>query len=95
MIGKDIYGEYQNVKLTDNEFSRLINDYGEKETLEAIKYLDEYIEMKGTKYKSHNMALRKWVFDAVKRDKAKAWGQDQKSQTQFQSQSLADKWMNA
>ena len=41
------------------------------ETKEAIKYLDEYIEMKGTKYTSHYMALRKWVFDAVKEKKHK------------------------
>ena len=39
--------------------------------LEAIKYLDEYIQMKGAKYKDHNLTLRKWVFDAVKRDKSK------------------------
>lgn len=66
---KHKYGEYNNVKLTDEERDKLFAEYGEAETLKAIKFLDEYIVMKGDKYKSHYMAMRKWVFDAVKRDK--------------------------
>ena len=66
---KHIYGEYKHVKLTDKERDRLFNDYGEVDTTKAIKYLDEYIEMKGTKYKSHYLALKKWVFDAIRNDK--------------------------
>ena len=77
---KHIYGEYKHVRLTDKEHDILINDYGEIEAGKAIKYLDEYIEMKGTKYKSHYLALRKWVFDAVKKDNQK------------KPQSLAEKW---
>lgn len=79
---KHIYGEYKHVKLTDKERDQLFNDYGEAETLKAIKYLDEYIEMKGAKYKSHYLAMRKWVFDAVKQPRgqpkvvnlAEKWG---------------------
>ncbi|MBR3636100.1 MAG: hypothetical protein IKN47_07885 [Lachnospiraceae bacterium] len=63
---KHIYGEYKHVRLTDKEHDLLINDYGEVETSKAIKYLDEYIEMKGNKYKSHYLAMKKWVFDAVR-----------------------------
>ena len=66
---KHIYGEYKHVRLTDKERDQLFNDYGEPETTKAIRYLDEYIEMKGAKYKSHYLALRKWVFDAIKNDK--------------------------
>jgi len=65
---KSIYGEYKHVRLTDKERDQLFNDYGEQETLKAIKYLDEYIEMKGYKAKSHYLCIKKWVFDAVKRD---------------------------
>jgi hypothetical protein len=68
---KHKFGEYNHVKLTDKEYDTLKNDFGIDETKEAIKYLDEYIEMKGTKYTSHYMALRKWVFDAVKEKKHK------------------------
>ena len=68
---KTQYGEFGNVKLTADEHGSLEIEYGEIETQEAIKYLDEYIEEKGTKYKSHYMALRRWVYDAVKEKKAK------------------------
>lgn len=68
---KHSHGEYNHVRLTDKERNQLFNDYGEAETLEAIKYLDEYIEMKGYKARSHYLAMRKWVFDAVKEQQVK------------------------
>lgn len=74
---KNIYGEYKHVRLTEKEFEKLVSDYGEQETLDAIKYLDEYIEMKGYKAKNHNLAMRKWVYDAVKEEKAKKEKQNQ------------------
>lgn len=67
---KHKYGEYQHVFLTDRQHEKLINDYGEFEVQNAIKFLDEYIQMKGYKAKDHNLALRKWVFDAVQREQA-------------------------
>lgn len=69
---KHKYGEYKHVLLTDKEYERLINDYGEDDTRAAIKFLDEYIEEKHYKSNSHNLALRRWVFDAVKERKEKA-----------------------
>lgn len=80
---KHKYGEYQHVMLTDKERDKLMDEYGEAETSSAIKYLDEYIEEKGYKSKNHNLALRRWVFDAIK-DK-------QKPKTN-NNQSLAEKW---
>ena len=64
---KHKYGEYKNVLLTDKEYEKLKKDYSNYDDL--IKYLDEYIEMKGYKAKSHNLAIRKWVVDAVKEHK--------------------------
>ena len=58
--------------LTDDELSKLEADYGKDATADAIRYLDEYIEMKGAKYKSHYLAMRKWVFNAVKEHKGRA-----------------------
>lgn len=87
---KHKYGEYAHVKLTDKERDQLFNDYGEVETHDAIKYLDEYIEMKGYKAKSHYLCMRKWVFDAVKEQ-----GYKKQYSAQSQPQSLYDKWMNA
>ena len=63
---KHKHGDYGHVLLTDGEYNRLRSDYGEDMTLRAIRYLDEYIEMKGAKYKSCYLAIRKWVVDAVK-----------------------------
>lgn len=58
---KKVYGEYKNVHLTDTELEKLKTDYGEKIIEEYIKRLDEYIEMKGAKYKNHNVAIRNWL----------------------------------
>lgn len=68
---KRIYGEYRHVRLTDDEHQKLISDFGETDTREAIRFLDEYIEMKGYKVKSHYLAMRKWVYRAIKEDRAK------------------------
>lgn len=66
---KHKYGEYQHVLLTDDEYNKLYQDYSNAKAL--ITYLDEYIEMKGYKAKSHYLAIKKWVVDAVARDSRK------------------------
>ena len=63
---KHKYGEYKHVLLTNKEFETLIETYGEEETKQLITYLDEYIEMKGYKAKSHYLCIKKWVVKAVK-----------------------------
>lgn len=59
-----LLGTYQNIKLTEAEYTKLKTDYSNADA--AINFLSEYIELKGYKAKSHYLALRKWVFDAVK-----------------------------
>jgi len=68
---KHKYGEYKHVQLTDAEYEKLCKDYGEDIAKRSITYLDEAIEMKGYKYKSHYLAIRKWVIDAVKKEQRK------------------------
>lgn len=68
---KHRYGEYQHVLLTDDELSKLNETFGEAMTQKAITFLDEHIEMKGYKAKSHYLAIRKWVVDAVKEKERK------------------------
>ena len=63
---KHKHGELQKVLLTDSEFDRLAADYGEALRDEAISFLDAYIAEKGYKSQSHNLAIRRWVMDAVK-----------------------------
>ena len=62
---KHEYGEYKNVLLKDEELQRLKGEYQNWE--ELITYLDEYIEMKGYKAKSHYLCIKKWVVEAVKK----------------------------
>ena len=69
---KNIYGEYQHVRLTPEELQKLNEAYGEEMTRQCITYLDEYIEMKGYKAKSHYLCIKKWVVDAVKEKKNKS-----------------------
>ena len=68
---KQKYGVYHNVLLTKEEYERLEADFGNLYTVKAIDFLDAYIEEKGYKSKSHNLAIRRWVMDAVKENEAK------------------------
>lgn len=76
---KHTFGEYQNVKLTDRQLVKLISDYDESTIDSAIEFLDEYIQEKGYKSKDHNLAIRRWVVDAVKGKQKKT----QSKQTAF------------
>lgn len=67
---KHKYGEYKHVLLKDQELQALQDNYSNWE--ELIKYLDEYIEMKGTKYKSHYLAIKKWVVEACEKRRQKS-----------------------
>ena len=62
---KHKYGQYKNVSLTEEEYAKLLDmTNGDK----AIEYLSEYREYKGYKAKSDYLAIKKWVFDALKRE---------------------------
>jgi len=66
------FGEYQNVKLTQEEFDRLGEKYGKDIRDMAIDFFDKYlVEKPDYKTKSHNMTIQRWVIDAVKEKKAK------------------------
>lgn len=71
---KHKYGEYKHVLLTDEEYTKLINEYGDIFTEKYIKYLDEYMEMMGKKYKSCYLAIRKWVVEAVNKKEGNSYG---------------------
>lgn len=71
-IHRNKLGEYKHVLLSPDEVRKLIADYGEDMTRNCITFLDEYIEMKGYKAKSHYLCIRKWVVDAVKEHSNKA-----------------------
>ena len=58
---KHKYGVYKNILLTDRELEKLKEEFPNWQ--EVIDYVDEAIEMKGYKYKSHYLAIRKWFKD--------------------------------
>ena len=66
---KHKHGVYKKVLLTEDEYKKLCDDYGFDMTAKAVDFLDAYIEEKGYKSKSHNLAIRRWVMDAVKESK--------------------------
>lgn len=66
------FGEYGNVRMTAKEYEKLSAEFGEAKTDQAVKFLDEYIGDKGYKSKSHYLAIRRWVFDAVDEKKPTA-----------------------
>lgn len=66
---RQTYGEYCHVRLTEEEFNRLCNDYGETDTLKAIKILDEYCQESGKTYKDYNLTLRRWPISEAQKGK--------------------------
>lgn len=65
-----VYGEQENVLLTEEEYNRLVNDNGEVLTVSAINYLSNYMVERSYDTDNHNLTLRRWVFDAVKKRNA-------------------------
>ena len=62
-IHKESYGVYKRIKLTIDEYLRLVNDYGEDFIKQQIDLLDEYVESNNNKnkYTNFNLVLRKSI----------------------------------
>lgn len=67
---KSAYGSQNNVMLTHDELDRLRAKFPD-DADDAIEYLSKYIAEKGYKSASHNLAIQRWVIDAVKERKVK------------------------
>lgn len=79
-INKKKYGLYKNVLLTDDEKKKLKEKFGLDKAKRKVMDMDEAIEMKGYKYKSHYLAILKWdrdnkkiIYSSSDRDKIKAY----------------------
>lgn len=59
----------ESVELTQIEYDRLVSEFGEDITKRAIDYLSSYKAEKGYKTKSDNLTIRRWVIDAVTKQK--------------------------
>lgn len=60
-IDKNVYGEFGKVLLTLEEYKKLIEKYGDKNTQILITQLDTGIASKGYKYKSHYATILNWA----------------------------------
>lgn len=69
-VNKNNYGVNENIMLFITDYEKLIVDFGEQKTKQAIDYLSNWGLEKPSKfkeYKNHNLALRRWVFDAIEK----------------------------
>lgn len=55
------YGEYKHVKLTDKQYKKLLEDFGEKKINDYITRCDEYCQQYGKNYKDYNLTIRNWI----------------------------------
>lgn len=77
---KHKYGDYKHVLLTDEQYNKLVSDYGESTITEYIKKVDDWIQLKGkTPYKDFNLAIRNWLNrDNIAKKEAEPNGADSK-----------------
>ena len=54
------YGEFKNIKLSENEYQKLMAKFGEITAKQWIETLSEGIASKGYKYKSHYATILAW-----------------------------------
>lgn len=62
---KHKYGEYQRILLTDDEYSKLCNEYGKDYINDVIERIDEYVEQNNNKnkYKNFYLVIKKAIRD--------------------------------
>ena len=58
---KNIYGEFENVRLSDVEYKKLLERLPQEAVDGLIEQLDGYIESKGKQYKSHYATILNWA----------------------------------
>lgn len=68
-INKIHYAEF--VSLTEEEYQKLNDEYGEDFIKEAINVLNSYKGANGKKYKSDYLAMLNWVINRVREERAK------------------------
>ena len=57
---KEVFGEFKNIKLTNEEYEKLKNQFGDSGTNQRIESLSSYVASKGKKYASHYATILNW-----------------------------------
>lgn len=80
---KKAFGEYGWVKLTDDEYNRLLNDFGEAEVKRCIAYVDESAQSTSNKnkWRDWNLVIRKcsrngWGLNQTQQSRTNAMGRE-------------------
>lgn len=60
---KHKHGEYQHVLLTDDQYQKLVADYGQEDADGGIQAVDAYCEEHGKTYSNYALTVRKWGID--------------------------------
>ena len=70
------FGEYKHIKLTQEQYNKLSEDYSYATIDDYIRKMDEWIQLNGKKkYKDYNLAIRNWITrDGIK--KGQYYGKD-------------------
>lgn len=68
---KEVYGEFNNVDLSKDEYQKLVDSIGEHNTLILIEELSSGIASKGYKYKSHYATILNWARRRVQNNNEK------------------------
>jgi len=68
---KKSYGEFNHVKMTDEEYKKLVDRFGKERADSMVERIDIYIEQKGKKYKNHYAVALNWF----KKEEIKSGGQ--------------------
>ena len=56
------FGEYQHIKLTQEQFDKLCEEFSENTIRDYIQKMDEWLQLNGKKpYKDFNLAIRNWL----------------------------------
>lgn len=60
-VHRNSFGEFNNVKLSKEEYSKLVEQLNQNAVDQLIVELDQYISSSGKKYKSHYATIQTWA----------------------------------
>jgi len=55
------FGNYGNVKLTQEQYDKLCQEFGENTANDYIQRIDDWVQLKGNTYNDYGLALRQWI----------------------------------
>lgn len=87
---KKKYAEF--VSMTESEYQKLIETYGEEATKIMIKILDNYKGSNGKKYKSDYRAILSWVVNRYQEEHSKSHSAQSKPKTDLDVYEYSPSW---